>query len=96
MSLQPQPIPPVPDETASIAQSAFPKGNRYMRMRDTLGSIYVDGMSVALFPCRGQPAYAPWRLALVSVLQFAEQLSDQQAADAVRSRLTMRALTLRC
>ncbi|HEX9868846.1 MAG TPA: hypothetical protein VGC99_09685 [Candidatus Tectomicrobia bacterium] len=58
MALQPQPIPPVPDETARIARAAFPKGQRYMRMRETLGSIYEDGMLVALFPCRGQPADA--------------------------------------
>ena len=55
-------------ETARIARAAFPKGHRYMRMRETLGSIYEDGMLVALFPCRGQPADAPWRLALITVL----------------------------
>jgi len=32
-------------------------------------------------------AEAPWRLALVTVLQFAEGLSDRQAADAVRARI---------
>ena len=72
MSLQPQPIPPVPDETAGIARAASPKGNRYMRMRDTPGSIYGDGMLVPLFPCRGQPAYPPWRLALVTVKPLVE------------------------
>jgi transposase len=40
-----------------------------------------------LFASRGQPAEAPWRLALVTVLQFAEGLSDRQAADAVRGRI---------
>ena len=35
----------------------------------------------------GQPAYAPWRLALVTLMQFREGLSDRQAADAVRSRI---------
>jgi transposase len=40
----------------------------------------------ALFPTRGQPAEAPARLALATVLQFAEGLSDRQAADAVRDR----------
>ncbi|HLZ63048.1 MAG TPA: transposase [Ktedonosporobacter sp.] len=40
-----------------------------------------------LYPDRGQPAYAPWRLALVTVFQFIENLTDRQAADAVRSRL---------
>jgi Transposase domain (DUF772) len=65
--------------------SGLPNGNLYLRMRDELGSIDDDGLFVALFPDRGQPADAPWRLALVTVLQFVEGLSDRQAADAVRS-----------
>ena len=87
MSLHPQPLGPVPEETARVARAAFPKGNLYMRMRDELGRLYEDEAFAALFPRRGQPAAAPWRLALVSVMQFAEGLSDRQAADAVRSRL---------
>ena len=71
MSLQPQPLGPVPDETARVARAALPKGNVYMRMRDELGRLYADEAFAALFPRRGQPAEAPWRRALVSVLQFA-------------------------
>jgi transposase len=52
-----------------------------------LGVVYTDEQFAGLFPRRGQPALAPWRLALVSVLQFAEDLSDRQAADAVRGRI---------
>ncbi len=40
-----------------------------------------------MYPERGQPAAAPWRLALVSVLQFLEELPDPQAADAVQGRI---------
>ncbi len=40
-----------------------------------------------LFPTHGQPALAPWRLALVTVFQCMEGLTDRQAADAVRDRL---------
>src|SRR5258708_4014288 len=67
--------------------AAIGKGNRYMQLRDTLGTIYEDEQFADLFPQRGQPAETPWRLALVSVLQFLEGLSDRQAADAVRGRL---------
>jgi transposase len=87
MSLQPQPIGPVPAETARVAQAAFPKGNVYMQMRDALGTVYDDAGFAALFATRGRPAEAPWRLALVTVMQFAEGLSDRQAADAVRGRI---------
>jgi transposase len=87
MSLHPQPIDPVPETTARVARAAFPKENAYMRMRDELGVFYQDERFATLFPTRGQPAESPWRLALVLVLQYAENLSDRQAADAVRSRI---------
>lgn len=87
MSLKPQPIGPIPEATARIARAAYPKGNRYLQLRDTLGTIYEDEQFADLFPQRGQPAETPWRLALVCVLQFLEGLSDRQAADAVRGRL---------
>jgi transposase len=56
-------------------------------MRDVLGSIYDDEDFAKLFEVRGRPAIAPWRLALVTVMQFAEGLSDRQAAEAVRGRI---------
>jgi transposase len=87
MSLHPQEIPPVPEATRHVAQAAFPRGNAYMRIRDELGAIDDDQMFTPLFPARGQPAASPWRLALTTVLQFAEGLSDREAADAVRSRI---------
>jgi transposase len=87
MSLQPQVVYLVPEETARVAWAAFPKGNAYMRMRDELGAIYDDHMFAPLFAVQGQPAVSPTRLALTLVLQFAEGLSDRQAADAVRSRI---------
>jgi transposase len=58
-----------------------------MQMRKVLGSIYTDEDFADLFPKEGQPAEAPWRLALVTVMQFVENLSDQQAANAVRGRI---------
>src|SRR5919109_4226513 len=87
MSLHAQEVPPVPEETIRVAHAAFPHGNIYMRMRDELGTIYDDQLFSTLFPARGQPAESPWRLALTTVMQFAEGLSDRQAADAVRSRI---------
>src|SRR5690606_29970139 len=73
--------------TAKVARRAFRKGNVYMQMRDALGTFFTDDQFADLYPADGQPAYAPWRLALVSVMQFAENLTDRQAADAVRSRI---------
>jgi len=87
MSLRPQAIEPVPQLTARIARAAFPKGNLYLQMRDELGALYTDEDFAALYPHRGKPALEPWRLALVTVMQFVENLSDRQAAEAVRARI---------
>lgn len=87
MSLRPQPVPPVPDETARVAWAAFPHGNLYLVMRDEFGAMFADDDFATLFPTCGQPAGAPWRLALVLVMPYVEDLSDCQAAEAVRSRI---------
>ena len=87
MSLKPTPIEPVPEQTAQIARAAFPKGNSYLTLRDELGTLYRDEDFAGLFSKRGQPALPPWRLALVTILQFCENLSDRQAAQAVRARI---------
>lgn len=77
----------VPDETQEIARAAFPKGNPYMKMRDEIGIIYEDKRFAEMFSHTGQPAIAPWRLVLVTVMQYAENLTDRQAAEAVRGRI---------
>jgi transposase len=87
MSLKILPIPPVPEETARVVRACFPHGTLVVQLRDALGTLYSDEDFADLFPVHGQPAEAPWRLALVTVLQFVEKLPDRQAADAVRSRL---------
>jgi transposase len=87
MSLPRDPLQPVPAETARIAHAAFPAGNVYMRLRDELGTLFADELFTPVYASEGQPALDPWQLALVSVMQFAENLSDRQAADAVRARI---------
>ena len=87
MSLQLGLVPPIPEDTARVARAAFPAGSPYLRLRDQLGTIFHDADFASLYPLRGQPALAPWRLALITVLQFREDLSDRPAADAVRARI---------
>jgi transposase len=87
MTLKPEDLGQIPDQTARIAKAAFPKGNPYLKLRDELQTIYADEEFAELFAKRGQPAESPGRLAIITVLQFAEGLSDRQAADAVRSRI---------
>jgi transposase len=87
MSMYPQELASIPEETARVAHAAYPKGTLAMRLRDELGGVYRDEPFAALFPSQGRPAEAPWRLAIVLVLQYAEGLRDRQAADAVRGRI---------
>ncbi len=84
MSLWPRPGYEVPALTERVARAALPKGSLAIRMRDALGEVFVDEEFAGLFAARGHPATSPARLVMVSVLQFAEGLTDRQAAEAVR------------
>lgn len=77
----------IPEETARVAGLAFPKGNTYIKLRDELGPLYKDSAFASLFPVRGRPAESPGLLAMISVFQFAEGLTDRQAAEAVAGRI---------
>jgi transposase len=69
----------------TAVQAAFPKGNLYVEFRAEFGPLYNDQLCADLYPPAGRPVdVAPWRLALVLVMQYIEGLTDRQAADAVR------------
>src|SRR5260370_8762197 len=87
MSMNPQVKGSIPADTVRIAWAACPQGTLAMRLRDVLGELYQDEQFVGLYPVEGQPGYAPWRLAVVTVLQYTENLTDRQAANAVRERI---------
>ena len=87
MSLRLQPMGSIPEQTARVAQAAFPKGHPSLTLRDQLGTIFQDEEFATLFPAWGSPGLPPWRLALVTILQFRENLADRQAAEAVRARI---------
>jgi transposase len=85
MTLRPHPLPPIPEATVAAVQAAFPKGNLYVALRTEFGTLYDDQLFADLYPPAGRPVeVAPWRLALVMVMQYIEGLTDRQAADAVR------------
>ena len=87
MSLHPQGLEPIPETTRRLVQKSCPKGTAMTRLRDALGPVYQDEAFVELFPRRGRPAEAPWRLALVTVFQAMENLTDRQAAQMVALRM---------
>jgi transposase len=77
----------IPEETARLARTICPKGTLYMQIRDQLGPIYENQVFASLFSRRGQPAEAPWRLAVVCIFPFIEGVTDRQAAEAVQQRI---------
>ncbi len=85
--LRPEAVKEIPAQTVRVVKAAFPKGSTVIKLRDAFGTLYQDEDFAPFFSSLGQPALAPWRLALVTVFQFLENLSDRQAADAVRGRL---------
>ncbi len=87
MSMTPHGLKPIPEETRRLVQRLIPKGTLVTQLRDALGPIYSDEHFAHLFPKRGRPAEAPWQLALVTVLQAIEGLTDRQAAEYVRTRI---------
>jgi transposase len=87
MSIKPHGLEPIPEETRRLVQRLIPKGTLVTQLRDALGPIYSDEPFAPLYATGGRPAEAPWRLALVTVLQALEGLTDRQAAEAVRTRI---------
>jgi transposase len=83
------PLPePDPVVAAAIARKyARRKAPLAVTMRDRLGEWMRDDLFAAAFGARGRPGLPPAMLAMVTVLQEAENLPDRQAAEAVRTRL---------
>src|SRR5487761_681316 len=90
MSMQPVPWPE-PDPVIAAAITAKYQGKRprplAVQVRDRMGEWLHDADFAAVFGVRGRPGWSPSRLALVMVLQRAENLPDRAAAEAVRTRL---------
>jgi len=83
---------PLPDPDPVVAAAIRGKyaGRRAplaVTMRDRLGEWMADGLFAAAFGARGRPGHPPARLAMITVLQMAENLTDRQAAEAVATRL---------
>jgi transposase len=86
--LRPERNHEIPELTRFVAREALPNGSIFMMLRDELGPIFEDEDFADLYPSMGQPAESPARLALVTVMQFADNLTDRQAAQAVRERIS--------
>jgi transposase len=85
------PVCLVPPETGRVATAALSKSKLHKAEGPSRNCVRGPGFCVSISE-QGQPAFAPWRLALVTVMQFAEGLSDRDAFDAVRTRIDLKYL----
>jgi len=81
--MQPRSRVGIPEQTVLVARAAFPQGSVAMSARDELGEVFTDEQFAAAFGVRGAPAESPGALALVTALQYVENLTDRQAAQMV-------------
>ena len=90
MSMRPQPWPEPSAEIAAAVRAMYPgrKVPLPVAVRDQLGEWFTDEAFGAGFAVRGKPGWSPGRLALVTVLRMAENLTDRQAAEAVREKIS--------
>jgi transposase len=58
-----------------------------MWLSDELGAIYTDKQFASLYPKVGQLAEQPWRLAVMSIMQYMESYTDRQTAEAMKTRI---------
>jgi transposase len=92
VSLQPQEWSLVPELTARVARAMAGRGELplAMRVRDELGELFADVDFAEAFASQGKPGWSPGRLAMVTALQFAEDLTDRAAAHRVRYDVSWR------
>src|ERR1035437_2258308 len=86
MSVQPWPQP-APEIVAAVAVMYRGKRERPLAVmvRDQLGEWLADEQFAGAYGKRGKPGWPPSRLALVTIFQMAEDLTDRQAAEAGRT-----------
>lgn len=82
----------IPPLTVRMARASNPRGTAAMWVRDRLDELFTDEDFADWYPADGRRGMPPVRLAMVLVLQYAENLSDRQAAEAVRCRLDWQVL----
>jgi transposase len=90
MCVQPSPWPEPSPEVAAAVRAVYRRRQPPLPVvvRDRLGELFPDAEFAAAFGVRGRPGWSPGRLALVTVLQMAENLTDRQAAEAVRDKIS--------
>ena len=90
MSVQPMSWPEPAPEVAAAVRAAYRRREPPLPVvvRDRLGELFPDAEFAPAFGVRGRPGWSPGRLALVTVLQMVENLTDRQAADAVRDKIS--------
>jgi transposase len=90
VSVQPRPWPKPAEVIVAAVRAKYARREAPLgvQVRDRFGEVFPDIELAAASADRGRPGWSPGRLALVTVLQMAEGLTDRQAAEAVREKLS--------
>ncbi|MGW2965183.1 transposase [Streptomyces sp. NPDC001220] len=90
MSLRHRPGAETPALAVRVARAGNPQGTAAMWIRGRLDGLFSDEDFTAWYPRDGRPGLSPAQLATVCVQQYALNLSDRQAPEAVRCRIDFR------
>ncbi|MFF3159644.1 transposase [Streptomyces sp. NPDC057910] len=86
--MEPQPWPAPEVARAVRAKNYGRQVPLPVAVRDRLGELFPDAEFADAFGPTGPAGRSPGRLALITVFQMTENLTDRQAAEAVRDRLS--------
>ena len=83
-------FPPIPSDTVRASEAAFGKDHPYLRIGDRLSVIFSDVNLESMVSTDSQLAQSFWPYSLATVLQYWEDLTDRQMANATRTRVELK------
>jgi len=82
--------PPLPSDTAHAAKLAFEKEHPYLQIGNQLNSLLID-LQLSKPILDDEILFASfWPIAIMTILQFRENLGDQRADAAIRTRVDLK------
>lgn len=87
MVIEPDIFPPLPKDIAYVADAVLGKGHLYLAIGDRLPDLLAKVDLAPLAPFENASTWTLAFCALVTILQFAENLPDRRAAAASRLRV---------
>ena len=83
-------LPPIPVDTARAAEESFGDNHPYIKIGDSLEKILSEVSIMALNVVDAELRDPFWFYAFASILQYWEELTDRQMANATRTRVDIK------